>query len=302
MTEESRLVEDERIIEALAQTVEQTVTGPVGFAVPQDQSAARAEVLRLKESLEENYFHLGAVLNQIVHEKWYSAFWGYSTFKEYVQQEVGFGYRKAMYLANIYATLVAAGITWEAVRSIGWGKMREMVGVLTRENVHDWIDKAHRMTALQLAEEAKRARLTVEHEGSVSVVTVKNFRLRDAQIQNVDQALSMAKEIGHVETPGEALDLICSDFLINHVDGSRGDLEFILGRIADLFNVEITATQRGNRAEAAAQSAMEAGEPTLESTLAFGAQQPPGGEITERVTATFADGSQATFDPEQDHD
>lgn len=239
---------------------EQTVTGPISFTVASPDEA-RAMAIQLRDSLEQNYFQLGAILNKVLTERWFSEQWGFRTFKDYVEGEVGFGYRKAMYLANIYQTLVASGTTWDLVRSVGWTKMREMCSVLNRENVLEWVEKARRMTAVQLGEEAKRAKLQIEHEGPVSAVKVKQFRLRDAQIQNVEQALALATRLFNVEGDAVALDQICTDFQINYVDRTHGNLEFILTRLSEMFNMDIEATPRtANHAEVAAQVELEQGE------------------------------------------
>jgi len=98
------------------------------------ENLTRAKALKLAPELIEaegiNDFKLGGVLQRIQEEKWWEGN-DYENFKDYIESGLGLPYRKCMYLVNIYEKLVAAGIKWADVKSIGWSKLRFIIEVLT---------------------------------------------------------------------------------------------------------------------------------------------------------------------------
>lgn len=55
-----------------------------------------------------------------------------------------------MYWVGIYNDLAESGVSWEKVKEFGWTKLKEIAGVLTQDNVDEWVDIAKQQTTLQL--------------------------------------------------------------------------------------------------------------------------------------------------------
>jgi len=77
--------------------------------------------------------------------------WGYKTFADYAETELGLHYKKAQRLRNIWYRLEVelADLDPEIkqrVVNIGYSKVRELVRVLTLSNAQSWVEKAELMS------------------------------------------------------------------------------------------------------------------------------------------------------------
>ena len=178
---------------------------------------AAVNLSNLIESEGLNDFRLGGILALYqLNSEWWD---GAETFKAFVNSGtvIPLHYRKVMYLIKIYNCLVDNNIPWETVKSIGWTKLRELVNVLTAENVADWVGKAEVLTTLQL-QDAVKAYLKAqkgegEDDGVTSDVTTMTFKLHEDQKEQVRMALDKAKAELNTEVDTVALEGICTSFL-----------------------------------------------------------------------------------------
>ena len=78
-------------------------------------------------------FKIGGLLSLIKSNSWFQ---GYPKFEDYVANKVepttGVGYRKALYLVEIYDAIVESGLAWDKVKGIGWTKLQIIARVLKR--------------------------------------------------------------------------------------------------------------------------------------------------------------------------
>lgn len=176
-----------------------------------EKGKALALADKLFEEGEVSSFRLGGVLTVIRDNSWFE---GYESFDAYVSEHFGFKERTARYLIQIYGDLVGKQIPWEKVSSLGWTKIKELVSVLTLENVDEWVEKASALTVKEL-----QLLLKGEATGpdgtpkTTSDVVAKKFMLHSDQVETVESALSKAKaEIG-TEHDNVALETICSGYL-----------------------------------------------------------------------------------------
>jgi hypothetical protein len=183
----------------------------------------------LLDNIEHDYFRLGGVLSKMNNEGWYMEK-GYETFKAYVEAECGINYRKAMYWIAIYNGLVESGVAWEKVKHLGWTKLKELAGILSAENVDDWVAVAESMTVLQLQEHIKQSTKGIaagdstegeEGGGDTNPVTTKTFKLHTDQKQTVTDALEKAKHLLNTESDTVALEHICMEYL----SGGKGKVK-----------------------------------------------------------------------------
>jgi hypothetical protein len=92
--------------------------------------------------------------------------WGYKTFADYVDTDLGFNIRKAQRLRHIWFKLEVelTGLDPKLKKrlvDLGWSKLRELVRVLTLKNASEWVDKAENMSFVQL-EDSIRAYIDAE--------------------------------------------------------------------------------------------------------------------------------------------
>lgn len=130
----------------------------------------RARVLA--EQVETGYLELGEILYRIYDAPVDGdpkngsvlAKWGYSNIGEFAEKELSLHYKKAQRLVRIFyrveVELNGLGQNPELKRRfirLGWSKARELVRVLTTENMVAWIDRAETVNYTTLVEVIKRA-------------------------------------------------------------------------------------------------------------------------------------------------
>lgn len=179
------------------------------------ETLSQAEAIQTVETLLEesglNDFRLGGVLQVINTHGWYEP---YQSFKALLKEKFNLEYRKAMYLINIYTVLVEAQIPWSKVAHLGWTKLKELVKILTPENVDEWVDIATDCTVLQLIEKIKQAQGTAtSSKGDSSDVTTITFKVHEDQKEVIRTALEKAKEELNTEVDTVALENICIAYM-----------------------------------------------------------------------------------------
>jgi len=173
------------------------------------------EIVRdLNEESEANKFKIGGALARIqANENWWQEA-GYQNFKDYVAS-LGIGYRKAMYLIEFYKKLLELDVPFVKFGGIGWGKIRIIVPVLTKENVDEWVEKAKVLSRSDLEAhiKAEKQKIKTGKEHEPKTITTKTFKLHDDQKQVSDEAIAKAKEEGNTEVDSVAYELICQNYL-----------------------------------------------------------------------------------------
>ncbi len=211
----------------------------------------------VRRSIDDSYFELAGLL--------YRAFdlgahksWGFSTWKEYVEKDVGMSLRKVQFLISIwdwfYVQINDRSIK-EKLKGIGWTKVKEMVGVVTPENADEWIDKANSMNAVDFAEQCrmfKKGVIDGDDEGgeggggSSKGESTKRmtFTFMGDQAATVEDALDMAKDVTGSDKKGNLIALICTDYLASNIFQNKksSDMKSLfLAKIEALMDVRIIA-------------------------------------------------------------
>lgn len=214
---------------------------------------------KLAQDIDNNSFRLGGVLHVIYTNSWFE---GFDSFDTFVFERFGFQGRKARYLMSIYDGLVTKQIPWEKVQALGWTKLKDLVSILTAENVDEWVAKAKDLTVVQLQAMLK-ATPNQESEGTTkttSDTSVKKFILKNDQIDTVNSALAKAKADAGTEFDNVALERLCTAYLSD--TGGQVDLtaaikqagiEDALKIVSELWpEYDITVKAAGEAEEAAA--------------------------------------------------
>jgi hypothetical protein len=179
--------------------------------------AILAEVPKLLDAVDENYFHLGGFLSVVLAYKHYETA-GFKNFNEFVES-YGMRLRKAQYLIQIYDKLIESGVPWSKVKDVGWTKLRGLASILTLENADEWVERALSSTVLQLQEAIKKALAgTLPNSGITpdsepSKVTTFNVKVHDEQKQTIEEAVAKARAEANTDYDGVALEAICMNYL-----------------------------------------------------------------------------------------
>ena len=180
---------------------------------------AVAEVPKLLNAADQNYFRLGGFLSTIQLNKYYTAK-GYETFHQFVEGEYGMKRRKAQYWMQIYDDLIESSVPWAKVKDIGWTKLRDLAPILTVENADEWVQRALSSTVPQLREAVAKAKAgslpnsgitpTDDEKSNVTAFTVK---MHDDQKMTIKEAIQKARTEAKTEYDGVALEAIALNYL-----------------------------------------------------------------------------------------
>lgn len=171
-------------------------------------------------------FRLGGVLAHIQDEasKEGGEAWldGHDSFRGLVEARFNLHYRKAMYLINIYKHLVEKQIPWNAVKDVGWTKLKELAAILTQKNVETWVGRAKKMTTMQLQEAVKKA----QHKGSDATetpsVSTLTLKVHKDQKEVIREAMDKAKVESKTDVDTVAMTNICQAYLGNAIEMDTG--------------------------------------------------------------------------------
>ena len=176
-------------------------------------------VPQLLNNIDHDYFKLGGVLAVIQANGWFMDK-GHENFRSFVESDCGIMYRKAMYLIQIYNGLVESGVKWEQVKHLGWTKLKELSGILTPENVDEWVGLAENMTVLQLQEHIKAESAGGDAKGEkeeavkeASKTTTITFKVHADQKETIKEAIAKCQHETGTDSDAVAIEHICIDYL-----------------------------------------------------------------------------------------
>ncbi len=172
-------------------------------------------LIRLIDEGAQNEFLIGALVAR-AHDLFKPndpQFGGVATFKEYIKSspKIDIGYRKAMQLREIYQKLKELGVPWKAFDGIGWTKVRELLPVLTKENIPEWVEKAKGMNSESLKAAVRDALNGGKQKAEGTLPNVKTIDI-------VDAALEKAKTVANTPDNAVAMELICQFYMSGGAD------------------------------------------------------------------------------------
>jgi hypothetical protein len=152
------------------------------------------------------------VLKLINDNSWFE---GFDSFDAYVLETHGFASRKARYLIQIYDNLVSKQIPWDKVSGLGWTKLKDLAPILTSENVDEWVDKASKLTVLELQSVLKAAASGNPDSTANTTADVVRvvFKLKGDQAEALQGALAKAKGELNTEFDSVAIENIALAYL-----------------------------------------------------------------------------------------
>ena len=219
----------------------------------------RRMILDTKARLDSGY-HDVARLIFTVYQKSLFVRWGFKDFREYAEKDIGFSYRKAMYLTNIwgwYTEHVSRQDVIDAIwNEIGWTKAKELVGIIDDDNADEWMEKARNMNAIELADASKKYLQAKDGKGdgkkrkgsdSEPVDKTLSFKLTVSQKENVMQALEMAGKMSGSDKKGHNLDLIATNFMATNAQSVAQDSMEFFGLLEKQYGVLIVAVRTSDK-------------------------------------------------------
>lgn len=94
--------------------------------------------------LSHQQHHLAALLFE-VHENGYWRRWGFRSFRQFVNEDCGFGIRKAQQFVEFHRKFVIGlGIPPAELESVGWSKLALVAGVINRDNQDELLETLQR--------------------------------------------------------------------------------------------------------------------------------------------------------------
>ncbi|MFW6172322.1 MAG: hypothetical protein ACOC5T_01060 [Elusimicrobiota bacterium] len=190
---------------------------------------------------------LAEMLHEIYSKSYFNT-WGYEKFMDYVEEELDFQYRQAMYLIEIYQELVEKRkIPIDFLRNKSWTKLREIAGKtkdesITTEEVRKLIEDSDEMTVEEVVYRARELSSTSDTEEIEKTHRI-TFTLYEEQYENVKKALDAAEEVSTSVKPGANLDLICTEFIASHMHGDKeAEVRRIAKELEGILDIEILIT------------------------------------------------------------
>lgn len=202
----------------------------------------RAEVVSARDAVENGYFDLAVLLHK-VYDLTLFVEWGYEDWPSYVEGELDLNIRSVQYMIGIadhFGKMDQEIQDW--VRSIGWSKAKELTKRVTPENWTEWKKKIAGKSVRQIqdmlkaekaAEAGEDAKVKEDGEKPVRVA----FSLFAEQAAVVQQALDQCKSDADSDKDGNALTLICQDYLAQ----GGSSLSERLETIEKTFGVKVVA-------------------------------------------------------------
>lgn len=162
----------------------------------------------LGKQLGRDYLRLGTVLGAIKRAKLYAR-WGYSSFADYVETEVGICYTTAWRVVRLDAFTVRERLSKaerDKLAELGVSKASIVAGVAKKATLGIWLVRARKQTISGLQAEASGRR----PDDAPKAVGIW---LHGHQRKTLARALDIAIDESDTGYQGEALAIICEEFI-----------------------------------------------------------------------------------------
>jgi hypothetical protein len=220
----------------------------------------REQIMKCVTNLQFNFIAICQLLYQAQKLRRFES-WGYGSFKEYAQKELGFKYGKAKALVNLWQHIGSKDREmFDSLMSVGWDKANEISRVVNKENLAEWVDKAKVLSADDLKREVKNyilalvpkdseEALALEQQATDAGITgitdelhYRNFAFDYEQLQTINQAIVLIKRQNpEIQSEAACLAWIAAEFLASNSE----DIVDSDGEQATVSVVSKMCAQRG---------------------------------------------------------
>lgn len=177
----------------------------------------RDQMRKFVETINNSWYEFSLIANRVYRNESFKS-WGFESFKDYVETELGIEYRIAMWRVQIGDAIEQHGVTREMLAGMGWTKFQALIPVLQKGNhdqVVETIENAKDKTVREVRVEVDRA-IARANGGEPLVKTKMAFLLEGDNHKIVQAALEKAMEVSGTGDPNKAIVYICGEWVLNH--------------------------------------------------------------------------------------
>lgn len=252
------------------------------------ENSLRAEAREIVKDIDNRYWDLGRVLYDVydgvpggyrglvggdgaraTRQELFRK-WGYGSFGEYAEKEVGIRKRSAENLRYAYfwfaITLDLPSQIVDQIKALGRSKVYQLSGFVTQDTITLWVDRAKDLTFDELKSAIKQAKaVSAGRMADITELDPKgdgkeadpsspalpkpeelhhvSTALYDGQFDTFESAMKRAKGLSGSDKMGHNMELICQDFLANNDFGAtaKKDVSGFLLKIERMLGVHLVA-------------------------------------------------------------
>lgn len=191
-------------------TITVSETAPIEKTETELKMEARQRAVDAYRGVEKNYLVLAETLFTIKHKQWYRDY-PYSTFVDYVEQDVGMSHVKAWTLTKIWDAIQSLNLPKDRLMEIGWSKAAILAQHATADNYEELLDFAEKASVQQFADRFPK---TGSGPGGGSAGLVLKFVPGTASYDLLSQAVTAAKPLlDATETTETIVAYVCSEWI-----------------------------------------------------------------------------------------
>lgn len=225
---------------------EELIEEDESFVKPEKRKKLRNYVFKLKNDIGKSFIKMGGLFYKIRENELFVD-WGFSTFRDYVEKEVNFSYRKAQYLKDIWEKFkVELDAESDVLNEVGWSKTKEIAKVEDPEQRQEilqdtYVSKQDEEQDTPSVNDLSNKARQANNDGDEEVQKVKkiHFNLYEDQRETVKRALKQASEDADSEKRNHLLEMISMHYLSSSF--GEQELGFLLDRIEEVFDCEVVA-------------------------------------------------------------
>lgn len=203
----------------------------------------RTELKELAKSVDDSYMRIAELLTKVDENNLWSE-WKYSSFDAYLETEVGFKYRKARYLINIWVRFIQElKQDPHALAGIPWSKLNIIMPVANKSNVKKWLKNAESLGHMALKADVKK-----ELGVKSTEVTQWSVYLYPEQKDTVERGVERAMDIAKTESRGHAVEMMAIEFMSTHTKNkSKKALQAAMHGIERAFGIKLISFEDGKK-------------------------------------------------------
>ena len=194
--------------------------------VNEESEKLRNEMKALINLVEQAWYKFSTNIVEIYDNKKYIE-WGYDSFEDYVEQDLGIPYRIANWKLNAGKKILLLGITEKEVDKIGYTKFKEVASIMkasmSKDEISDLLNKARTTSLREIQQYVKAIRLSQQGDGKRMPLQAVKFKFTIDQLEVLGLGISVAKETVETTFDEVALEYIIRDWLLHTTGGTKDD-------------------------------------------------------------------------------
>jgi hypothetical protein len=210
----------------------------------------REEIKKVSTVIDKSFIRLAELLYEAKQNLYYRD-WGYLSFKDYVQYEVGMSDRKGESLVEIWDRAMHLGVDPDRLKNMGWVKARHILRVATSDTFEEWAEKAETLRVNELVSEiavAKDTGVVGKEISADKTVTIK-LVMNETESRIVTSAIEEAKTITQSDNIALAIVTICEDWITQAgVVPMALNLDDRIAFLEKMYNVKLEVTKLNENA------------------------------------------------------